>query len=89
MKPMLHLANETTWTRKSLTYARYCIYRIAYCIYTFFNRARLDAIMAIHPFNSKSHSRLYASYNVDIDVAPGQNGTATFVANQPAFPICL
>jgi plastocyanin len=29
------------------------------------------------------HSRLYAPYNVDIDVGPGQNGTATFVANQP------
>jgi FtsP/CotA-like multicopper oxidase with cupredoxin domain len=24
-------------------------------------------------------------YNVDIDVAPGQNGTATFVANQPGI----
>jgi plastocyanin len=31
------------------------------------------------------HSRLYAPYNVDIDVAPGQNGTATFVANQPGI----
>lgn len=31
------------------------------------------------------HSRLYAPYNVDIDVAPGQNGTATFVAGLPGI----
>ena len=31
------------------------------------------------------YARLYAPYNVDIDVAPGQNRTATFVANQPGI----
>jgi plastocyanin len=31
------------------------------------------------------HSGRYPTYNVDIDVAPGQNGTATFVANQPGI----
>src|SRR5215831_4655518 len=73
---MLDLANETTWTRKSLTYARYCIYRIV-----LFNR-EAGRNHGYTPFNSKSHSRLYAPYNVDTDVAPRQNGTAAFVANQ-------
>jgi len=81
---MLDLANETTWTRKSLTYARYCIYRPVYCIYTFFNR-EAGHNPGYTPFNNKS---LYAPYNVDIDVAPGQNGIATFVANQPGIFLC-
>ncbi len=38
-----------------------------------------------HSFTMAFYNGPHAPYNVDIDVAPGQNGTAAFVANQPGI----